>query len=221
MSHTSFTSMPSPGSISCNLEGTETVRLVFRVPTKLLDSEDYRTSAYGFLSALLPGWEDNKEVLFRAVSVRSCPENNNRAMCNMIIDVKNHGYDLGTAHRDMTILPVYLVTPKKNEQGFYKTRRMRHRDEQLAFRLASLHGTSGSTDQIPLLEDDSTRRKISAKWSNRSRPQTQTRTPAISTLDAAGRVVSRISVLDAIAMALSMRPERKGFCSDNKTLKID
>lgn len=215
-----FTNMQYPPS-TILLKGTRSKRLVIRMSTKILDPEHYRTSAGRILSTLFPGWENDKRVVFRAVSVWPYAEYKDKAISNIVVDIKNHGYDLGTAHRDMTILPVYLLTPRTNRKGAYKVKRMRHRDKKLTFRLANLHEISGSTAQIPLLEDDDIRRKVLAKWLDRSHPQTQTPIFSISTLRAAGGVDSRMPVVDAIAMALARGPEKSRLSSYIKTLKIE
>lgn len=92
------------------LEKTEAQRLVIKVHTNQLDSQDYRLSAGRFMDEIFPNWENDSRIHFLAIEIRG-----DRTF--MAVDINNVNYNFNTAHITRTVLPVYVVWQHKRRDG--------------------------------------------------------------------------------------------------------
>lgn len=84
-------------------------RIIIKVNTEDLDSQDYRASANKVASEVFPAWESDPRILFLATDIWS-----KRSF--IVVDINRHDYDFLTAHKDKTILPVYVLRQPKKRQ---------------------------------------------------------------------------------------------------------
>jgi hypothetical protein len=50
-------------------EKKDAQRIIIKVHTEKLDSQDYRFSAYKFVNGIFPNWENDKRILFLAIEI--------------------------------------------------------------------------------------------------------------------------------------------------------
>ena len=120
-------------------------RIVIKVNTKSLDSQDYRTSAYRIVNEFFPDWECDNRVLFLAIEVWG-----NRIY--IAIDINHHDYNFDTAHKTKTILPVYVLRQHGKGRGWALIR-WPQEDEPLGAKLTDLHNANGFDVKTPFLKN--------------------------------------------------------------------
>uniref|UniRef100_A0A093V7Y9 Uncharacterized protein n=1 Tax=Talaromyces marneffei PM1 TaxID=1077442 RepID=A0A093V7Y9_TALMA len=118
-------------------------RVIIRVKTESRNSEDCRATAYRTVNEIFPNWERDSRVLFLAIQVWA-----DRIFMN--IDVNHANYNYQTAHRDKTILPVYVLRAHRGNWGLV---RWFKDDERVAMELAELHRVTGYGAVIPFFEN--------------------------------------------------------------------
>lgn len=118
-------------------------RIIIRVKTETRNSEDCRTTAYRTVNEIFPNWERDNRVLFLAIQVWA-----DRIF--MIIDVNHANYNYQVAHKDKTILPVYVL---RTHRGNWVLMRWSTDDERVAMELAELHRVAGYSATIPFFEN--------------------------------------------------------------------
>lgn len=118
-------------------------RIIIRVKTETRNSEYCRTTAYRTVNEIFPNWERDSRVLFLAIQVWA-----DRIF--MIIDVNHANYDYQVAHKDKTILPVYIL---RTYRGNWVLMRWSTDDERAAMELAELHRVAGYSTPIPFFEN--------------------------------------------------------------------
>jgi hypothetical protein len=123
-------------------------RIVIKVRTKGLDPQNYRASASTIVSEIFPGWETDPRVLFLAIDVWS-------ERTFIVIDINHFDYDFGTAHKIITIFPVYVLR-HTNSRGWTLIR-WQAEDASLGEKLAYLHNANGFDATTPFLEDHNSR----------------------------------------------------------------
>ncbi|KAJ5788979.1 uncharacterized protein N7518_005990 [Penicillium psychrosexuale] len=125
--------------------GSDTAkRIVLKVRTKHLDSQDYRASANGVISAVFPGWEDDPRVLPVAVDVW-------HSRTYIVVDINHLDYDFNTAHKIKKVFPVYILRHGK-KRGWILIRWPRE-DEPLGDKVMYRYNVHGWDAKTPLLED--------------------------------------------------------------------
>lgn len=129
-------------------ERKEAQRLVIKVSTEKLNSQDYRASASKFVNEIFPNWENDNRILFLAIEIRG-------DRTYMAVDINNFNYNFDTAHEAMTILPVYVVWQHK-KKGWFNVR-WPQEDGPLATKLAELHNLNGFNAITPFLANYNTR----------------------------------------------------------------
>lgn len=130
------------------LENDIAKRIVIKVKTKSLDSQDYRASANRVVSEVFPDWENDPRVLFLAIDVWS-------ERTFIVIDINHHDYDFGTAHKAKTVFPVFVLRQHGRRQDWVLIR-CPQEDEPLGAQLADLHNVNGF-DATPFLENHNSR----------------------------------------------------------------
>ncbi|GIK00116.1 hypothetical protein Aspvir_004134 [Aspergillus viridinutans] len=129
-------------------ERKEAQRIIIKVHTEKLDSQDYRVSAYNFVNEIFPDWENDKRILFLAIEIWG-------DRTYMAVDINNYDYNFDTAHKNKTILPVYVLWQHRR-RGWVMIR-WPQEDERLATKLADLHNVNGFDATTPFLENYNTR----------------------------------------------------------------
>lgn len=124
-----------------------TKQIIIRVKTESRNSEDCRATAYRTVNNIFPNWETDSRVLFLAIQVWA-----DRIFINIDINHKNYNYQ--TAHKDKTILPVYVL---RTHRGNWVLVRWSKDDEQVAIKLAELHRVTGYSAVIPFFENHNSR----------------------------------------------------------------
>lgn len=124
-------------------------RIVMTVKTKHLDPQDYRGSAYKYISEVFPDWETDSRILFLAIEVWG-----HRAF--LAIDINHHDYDYDTAHKSTSVLPVYVLR-KHGKRPVWALIRWPREDHSLTMRLADLHNAVGFDCPTPFLQDHNAR----------------------------------------------------------------
>ncbi|KAJ5110333.1 hypothetical protein NUU61_001590 [Penicillium alfredii] len=127
----------------------DTKRIVIKVNTNILDSQDYRASANGVASEIFPEWERDSRVHFLAIDVWS-------ERTFMVIDINHHDYDFHTAHKTKAILPVYVLQQRRRNRPWTLIR-WPQEDGPLAASLADLHNVNGFDTLTPFLENHNSR----------------------------------------------------------------
>ncbi|CAG8165422.1 unnamed protein product [Penicillium salamii] len=130
------------------LEDDIAKRIVLKLKTESLDSQDYRTSANRVVSEIFPDWETDPRIRFLVIDVWS-------ERTFIVIDINYHDYDFNTAHKDKTILPVFVLRQHGRRKDWVLIRWPKE-DEHLAAQLADLHRVNGF-DAPPFLEDHTIR----------------------------------------------------------------
>jgi hypothetical protein len=124
-----------------------TIRLVVKVKTDSRDSDDCRSLAYKVVNEVFPNWDQDSRVLFLAIEVWD-----NRILVG--IDINRHDYNYSTAHKDNTILPVYVLQMHRKKWVLVRWPR---EDESAAAKLAELHRVVGYDTATPFFENHNTR----------------------------------------------------------------
>lgn len=140
----SYTSMPPSAVVTTDLselrqeifKNDEAKRIVVKVRTESQDTEEHRASAYRAASEMFPDWERDRRALFLAIEAWG-------ERTFMAIDVKSHDYDFATAHKNKTVLPVYVLRQSRKRKIWALIRRPRE-DESLATNLEGLHNVAGT-----------------------------------------------------------------------------
>lgn len=120
-------------------------RIVINVKIKCLDSQDYRTSAYSIVNEIFPDWKNDDRVLFLAIEVWG-------DRIYIAIDINNYDYNFDTAHKNKTILPVYVLRQHRKGRGWALIR-WPQEDEPLGAKQADLHNVNGFDVATPFLEN--------------------------------------------------------------------
>lgn len=127
-------------------KNSEAQRIVIKVHTQNLDSQEIRKSAYSFVDGIFPDWEHDNRILFLAIEVWG-----DRTF--MAIDINNFDYNFDTAHKSTTVLPVFVLSKKRENWNLI---RWPKEDKSLAEKLAYLHNANGF-DRTPFLENHNSR----------------------------------------------------------------
>jgi hypothetical protein len=122
-------------------------RIIIKVKTKSLDSEDCRATAYRVVGETFPDWECDSWILFLAIQVWG-----DKIFIN--IDINHDDYNFETAHKDKPILPVYVL---RKHRGNWILIRWPQEDEPLAAAVAELHRFTGYGAESPFLENHNSR----------------------------------------------------------------
>ncbi|KAA8642592.1 hypothetical protein EYZ11_006948 [Aspergillus tanneri] len=128
-------------------ENKDAQRIVIKLHTEKLDSQDYRASAYKIVNEIFPNWERDNRILFLAIEIWG-------DRTYMAIDVNNYDYKFETAHKTKTILPVYVL--RQHRKRGWAIIRWPQEDKPLATKLADLHNVNGFA-ATPFLENYNTR----------------------------------------------------------------
>lgn len=126
----------------------EAKRLVAKVRAESQDTEEHRASAYRAASEVFPDWERDGRALFLAIEAWG-------ERTFMAIDVNNHDYDFATAHKNKTVLPVYVLRQSRKRKIWALIRWPRE-DESLATNLDDLHNVNDWDAATPFLENHNT-----------------------------------------------------------------
>jgi hypothetical protein len=125
-------------------ENSDAKRIVMKLDTNRLDSDNYANSAKTVLNEIFPGWENDSRILFRAIIVHV-------RRTFMAIDINHHDYNFATAHIDEKPIPAYCLLRNKQKWTFY--RMSQKEDIDFCQRLARLHQSHGYKVYPPLVED--------------------------------------------------------------------
>ncbi|KAJ5970339.1 uncharacterized protein N7479_000257 [Penicillium vulpinum] len=144
--------MASIGSISDIrneiLENDTAKRIVIKVRTQRLDSQNYRVSAHEFISEVFPGWENDPRILPVVIDVWD-------ERTFIVVDINHLDYDFNTAHEVKKVFPVYILRQGK-KRGWALIKWPRE-DEPLSAKLMYLHNAHGWDAKTPFLEDHHSR----------------------------------------------------------------
>ncbi|PYH38075.1 uncharacterized protein BO87DRAFT_422108 [Aspergillus neoniger CBS 115656] len=116
-------------------------RIIIRIKSE--GSEDCRTTAYRIVGEVFPDWKQDNRILFLAIQVWG-----NRIFVNVDVNRDNYNYD--TAHKDQTVLPVYVLL---RHWGNWHLIRWPQEDRSVAVQLAELHRVTGYGAEIPFYEN--------------------------------------------------------------------
>ncbi|KAJ5304161.1 Subtilisin-like serine protease [Penicillium atrosanguineum] len=130
------------------LEDNTTKRILIKLKSKTLDSEDYRVSANEIVKEIFPNWENDRRILYLAIDIW-------KERTFIVIDINNHDYDFETAHESKKVLPVYVLRQYRKRQGWALVR-FHPVDERLMIQLAELHEHQGWNSTTPFLADHTT-----------------------------------------------------------------
>lgn len=119
-------------------------RIIIKVQTKILDSQDYRGSAYRVVSEIFPGWERDSRILFLAIEIWG-------ERVFLAIDINHHDYNFKTAHKSTTILPVSVLREHRRSGRGWNLIRWPQEDRPIAKTVADLHNANGFDVQTPFL----------------------------------------------------------------------
>lgn len=123
-------------------------RIIIKLKTGSLDSQDYRASANSVVSEVFPDWESDPRILFLAIDVWS-------ERTFIVIDINHHDYDFSTANKAKTVFPVFVLRQHGKRRDWVLIR-WPQGDEPLGAQLADLHNVSGF-DATPFLENHNSR----------------------------------------------------------------
>ncbi|KAL4935429.1 hypothetical protein BDV06DRAFT_234319 [Aspergillus oleicola] len=126
-------------------QNNEPKRIVIKLKTNQLDSQDYRTSSTDFITQLFPSWQTDPLIRFLAIGVWS-----HRTF--LVLDINYAEYNFETAHKDRTILPVYVIRQYRRRTKWALVR-WQPEDVPLAANLADMHNRHGWDAALPFLED--------------------------------------------------------------------
>jgi hypothetical protein len=112
------------------LENNIAKRIVIKVKTESLDSQDYRASANKVVSEVFPDWESDPRLLFLVMDMWS-------ERTFIVIDINHHDYDFATAHKAKTVFPVYVLRQHGKRRDWVLIR-WPQEDEPLSAKLADL-----------------------------------------------------------------------------------
>ncbi|CAG7956065.1 unnamed protein product [Penicillium salamii] len=130
------------------LENDTAKRIVLKLKTERLDSQDYRTSAKRVVSEIFPDLETDTRIRIIVIDVWT-------ERTFIVIDINRHDYDFETADEDKTILPVSVLRQHGRRKNWVLVRWPRE-DENLATQVANLHRLNGF-EPTPFLQDHNTR----------------------------------------------------------------
>lgn len=130
-------------------ENNDAKRIIIKMNTKNLNSEDYETSAKEIASEVFPGWEDNPRIIFLVIDIWS-----ERSF--LVIDIDRHDYDFDTAHKCKTVVPVHILRQHRRLDRWALVR-WPQQDEPLASQIADLHNVNGFDAATPFVEDHTSR----------------------------------------------------------------
>lgn len=116
-------------------------RIVIKVRTETLDTQNYRASANGVVSEVFPGQEDDPRALSVAIDLWD-----DRTF--IVVDINHLDYDFNTAHKIKKVFPVYVLRHGKN-RGWALIRWPRE-DESLGAKVMYLHNANGWDVQTPV-----------------------------------------------------------------------
>jgi hypothetical protein len=136
--------MASAAEIHKVFDRQESIRIIICVYTTTLNSADYISSASEILRNFVPEWEQNSQIRMLAVEVYS-------RHTYIAVDVNNHSYEFGNAHKDTTLIPVYGIRQVKRTDKWLLSR-LAKEDKTVAERIAELHNVNGAKEP-PFLED--------------------------------------------------------------------
>ncbi|KAJ5488274.1 hypothetical protein N7453_011728 [Penicillium expansum] len=123
-------------------------RIVIKVRTQRLDSQNYRASANEVIGEVFPGWENDPRIRFLAIDVWD-------ERTFIVVDINHLDYDFNTAHKIKKVFPVYVLRHGK-KRGWALVRWPRE-DEPLGAKVMDLHNANGWDVETPFLEDHNTR----------------------------------------------------------------
>ncbi|CAG8948023.1 unnamed protein product [Penicillium salamii] len=129
------------------LENDTAKRIVLKLKTQNLDSQDYRTSAKRVVSEIFPDCETDARIRILVIDVWT-------ERTFIVIDINRHDYDFETADEDKTILPVSVLRQHGRRKQWVLVRWPRE-DENLATQVAELHRLNGF-EPPPFLQDHNT-----------------------------------------------------------------
>jgi hypothetical protein len=113
-----------------------------------LDAADSLGSASDIIDPIAPEWKQNTTIRLLVVDVY-------QRHTFIAIDVNNHAYNFGTAHRDTTVIPVYSIREAKRTGNWVMTKEPKW-DEYVAQPIGELHKWNGFEIRPPYLEDQNT-----------------------------------------------------------------
>ncbi|KAL4932901.1 uncharacterized protein BDV17DRAFT_299460 [Aspergillus undulatus] len=124
-------------------------RIIVEAKTTSLESEDCRAAAYSAVGEVFPDWERDRRILFLAIQVKSGVIGFSSTSTSTATT-----YNYETAHKDKTILPVYVL--RKHWENWALIRWPKE-DGRLAAELAELHRVTGYAAKTPFLENHNSR----------------------------------------------------------------
>jgi hypothetical protein len=86
------------------IEDLHTVRTIVDLPTSIFSAEDYLSSASNIIKPLFITMGNTKHSI-RLLAVEVYPQHTYIA-----IDINNEQYDYHTAHKQISVLPVYILS---------------------------------------------------------------------------------------------------------------
>ncbi|WEW56193.1 hypothetical protein PRK78_001630 [Emydomyces testavorans] len=120
------------------------IRIVADIPTDVLRSGDYLTSASDFIKPFVKEWESKHMTRLLVVDVY--PRHT-----YVVVDINNHQYDYDTAHKQTFTVPVYILRLSRRDSKWAFFRRAIE-DQRLAATIAELHRCNGY-NPLPFLAD--------------------------------------------------------------------
>ncbi|KAJ0421170.1 hypothetical protein BJY00DRAFT_112377 [Aspergillus carlsbadensis] len=126
-------------------ESQDAKRIVMKIKTRHLDSQDYLQGIKGILNDILPDWESDQRILLLAIQIYP-------SRTYLALDINHHGYNFRTAHEDRKPLPVYLLR-MASRRTEWDLVRLRGEDDRLCERIADMHESHGYDVDLPLVED--------------------------------------------------------------------
>lgn len=118
------------------LKSSMAQRIIIKVQTKILDSQDYRGSAYRIVSEIFPDWERDSRILFLAIEIWG-------ERVFLVIDVNHNDYNFKTAHKSTAILPVSVLREHRRSERGWNLIRWPQEDRPIAKTVADLHNANG------------------------------------------------------------------------------
>lgn len=121
-----------------------TIRIIADLPTDLLNPDEYVHSASHIIKPFVDEWE-RKNYLIQPLVVDVYPRHT-----YAVVDINNKEYDYETAHKQITPLPVYILSLSKQKK--WKFFRRSTTDKRAAEDIAELHQCNGQ-NPLPFLSD--------------------------------------------------------------------
>ncbi|KAA8652092.1 uncharacterized protein ATNIH1004_000996 [Aspergillus tanneri] len=130
--------------VFATLNEQHTIRVVGVLPTRFLRSEDYRASVSSLIEPFTTEWGKSQKIQLIAIDVY-------QEYTFFVLDINNWKYDYDTAHKELLLVPVYILR-LSNGGNKWKFFRRAVDDRRIARRIADLHSCNDQ-NPLPFLED--------------------------------------------------------------------